>query len=226
MQRTESVKASAEKTDRDIAAYHGRTKRPISSKTLQSDLSDSWPLDFAYEADSDLAPLKSRKEDQSRKKSATAEAYGFRGSFIDLGDLVRCSALGIRHYGRAPSFVTCKDESNSLRRLPRTLRSQIREIGIPDELTAADDRDNLDYAKEFGSNLVQATVNVQLLTLPVPDDLIAGGGSDKGQHEFRWWNFTKQLSTPSNVANMRSFALYILRHTVNSASQSSSTQQP
>lgn len=75
----------------------------------------------------------------------------------------------------------------ALRRLPKSLRSHIREIGISDQL-AADDCDNLDYAKEFGQYFVETFSNVKVVTLSVPTDLIAGGGENEGQYEFRLWD--------------------------------------
>jgi hypothetical protein len=118
----------------------------------------------------------------------SSAAYGFRGSFLDLRDLIRSPILGIKHYGKVPTFVTCKDASTALRRLPKSLRSQIREIGVSDQLTAADDCDNLDYATELGQYLVEAFSDLKVVTLPLPNDLTAGGGENEGQYEFRLWD--------------------------------------
>ena len=61
------------------------------------------------------------------------------------------------------------------------------EIGIPEQLMTADDCDNLDYAKEFGQYLVKATVDVDVIILSMPEDLVAGANGNEGQYEFRLW---------------------------------------
>ena len=144
--------------------------------------------DAALETDSDFAPSEAAEAGQLFDECGPAAEYGFRDSFLDLRDLIRSPILGIRHYGKVPTFVTCKDALEALRRLPESLRSHIREIGISDQLTAADDYDNLDYAKEFGQYFAEIFSNVKVVTLPLPNDLTAGGGENENQYEFRLWD--------------------------------------
>jgi hypothetical protein len=122
---------------------------------------------------------------RDRRLHVSVEAYGFRGTFVDLGDLVRCQALDVTHNGGGPTFVTCKDVIAALCRLPWTIGAQIREIGVPDQLMAADDYDNRDYVNALGHDLVEATSDVMAITLSVPDDLVAGGSYNEHQYEFR-----------------------------------------
>ena len=186
-QSVENVEDYTGNRNGDDGADNACAQSPISSGSLQSDPCDSRPPDVISEAENDQAPPESYETGQYRSKRELAEAYGFRGSFLDLGDLIRCPALGIKHYGRMPTFVSCKDAMNALRRLPRDIRSKITEIGIPDELMAADDCDNLEYIKEFGQCLIEATVNTEVVTLSVPNDLTAGARGNEGQYEFRLW---------------------------------------
>ena len=120
-----------------------------------------------------------------RRSHVSVQAYGFRGTFVDLGDLIRCQALDITHNGCIPTFVTCKDAITALRRLPGNVRAQIRELGVPDQHMTADDYDNRDYVKALGQDLVAATSDARVITLSVPDDLVAGGSYNEHQYEFR-----------------------------------------
>jgi hypothetical protein len=52
---------------------------------------------------------------------------------------------------------------------------------------AADDCDNRDYVKALGRDLVEATSDFEVITLSVPDDLVAGGSDNEYQYEFRLW---------------------------------------
>jgi hypothetical protein len=65
---------------------------------------------------------------RDRRSYVSVQAYGFRGTFVDLGDLIRCQALDITHNGRVPTFVTCKDAVTALCRLPGTISAGIREL--------------------------------------------------------------------------------------------------
>jgi len=134
-----------------------------------------------------------RKARRVEKEKADREAYGFRGTFVDLGDLIRCPALEITNDGRVPTFVTCKDAMTALHRLPRTVTAQITELGVPDQLTAADDCDNEYYVKALGEQLVKATAHVKVITLSVPDDLLAGGIHNEHQYEFRLWGLHEDI---------------------------------
>jgi len=131
--------------------------------------------------------------DQHLDEYGQAEAYGFRGSFLDLGDLVRCAALRIKHYGRTPTFVSCKDAISALRRLPKTIRAQVRELGVPGQVMAADDSDNRDYIEELGLRLIEATIDVEVVTLSVPDDLISGTRGNEDQYDYWLWALHETL---------------------------------
>ena len=124
---------------------------------------------------------------RDRRSHVSVQAYGFREAFVDLGDLIRCQALVITHNGRVPTFVTCKDAVTALCRLPGTISARIRELSVPDQLMAADDCDNRDYVKALGRDLVEATSDVEVITLSVPDDLVAGGSDNECQYEFWLW---------------------------------------
>jgi len=50
---------------------------------------------------------------------------------------------------------------------------------------AVDDYDNRDYVKALGQALVEATSDARVITLSVPDDLVAGGSYNEHQYEFR-----------------------------------------
>ena len=101
----------------------------IFTRNVPSVRRNVWSSDAASEIDSDFVPLEAGEAGQSDDESMSSAAYGFRGSFLDLRDLIRSPILGIKHYGKVPTFVTCKDALTALRRLPKSLRSQIREIG-------------------------------------------------------------------------------------------------
>jgi hypothetical protein len=101
---------------------------------------------------------------RDRRSHVSVQAYGFRGTFVDLGDLIRCQALDLMHNGCVPTFVTCKDAIAALCRLPGTISAQIRELAVPDQLMAADDYDNRDYVKALGRDLVEATSDIEVIT--------------------------------------------------------------
>ena len=130
---------------------------------------------------------------RDRRPHVSVQAYGFRGTFVDLGDLIRCQALDITHNGCIPTFVTCKDAITALRRLPGNVCAHIREPGVPDELMAADDYDNRDYVKALGQDSVDVTSDARVISLAVPDDLVAGGSYNEHQYEFRLWGLREAV---------------------------------
>ena len=65
--------------------------------------------------------------------------------------------------------------------------SRISEIQVPDQFTAADDYGNAEYIMELCQYLGQQTAHIDVVTLPVPDDLIVGDSENEGQYEFRLW---------------------------------------
>jgi hypothetical protein len=58
---------------------------------------------------------------RDRRSHVSVQAYGFRGTFVDLGDLICCQALDITHNGCVPISVTCKDAVTALCWLPGTI---------------------------------------------------------------------------------------------------------
>lgn len=52
---------------------------------------------------------------------------------------------------------------------------------------AANDYDNRDYVKALGRDLVEATSDLEVITLSVPDDLVAGGSDNEHQYGFWLW---------------------------------------
>lgn len=136
------------------------------------------------EADSEISDRSASTEADdaggNRRPCVSFPAFGFRGKFVDLGDLVRCPALGIIHNGCVPTFVTCKDAIAALCQLPGTISAKIRELGVPDQLMAADDYDSRDYVEALGQDLVEATANMKVITLSVPDDISSGRSGGRG----------------------------------------------
>lgn len=122
---------------------------------------------------------------EDRHPRISTQAYGIHGALVHLGDLIRSPAIDITYYGRVPTFATCKYAITAIHRLPRMVSEQISEVGVPDELIAADDYDNREFVGEVGQHLVEATSNAKVFTLSVPDDLAAAGSGNEDQYDFR-----------------------------------------
>ncbi|KAK3074207.1 hypothetical protein LTR53_003550 [Teratosphaeriaceae sp. CCFEE 6253] len=94
--------------------------------------------------------------DQHVDEYGQAEAYGFRGSFLDPGDLVR-------------------------------------QTGVQGQVMAADNSDNRDYIEELGLRLIEATIDVEVVTLSAPDDLISGTRGNEDQYDYWLWALHETL---------------------------------
>ncbi len=166
-----------------------RGESPIGPASWRSDSTarPSHDRDNSSEVAGGSASSESSDDAQCYDEGEQAETYGIRGSFLDLGDLVRCHALRNEPDSRVPEYVSCEDVLHALRQLPRTTISRISEIEVPDQLTAADDYGNTEYIKELGQYLGQQAAHISVVTLPVPDDLIVGDSENEGQYEYRLW---------------------------------------
>jgi hypothetical protein len=68
---------------------------------------------------------------------------------------------------------------------------------------ATDDADNRYYEKELGEYIINETLSVRIVTLPIPNDLAVSVERDESEYEYRSWTF---LLTPSRVLVSQQFA--------------------
>jgi len=80
------------------------------------------------------------------------------------------------------------DALRFLRTLSKSSRLQIKSLSLSSELMAADDHDNLGYAKRLCKFII-ADMRLEDITLAVPNDMEAGT-KGKGEDQYEWFMWT------------------------------------